>query len=30
MKLTTPLGGIKQAGAPETAEKYVTPLFTCG
>jgi len=31
MKLTQPLGGIQQAGAPKTAEKQVTPIvFTCG
>jgi len=31
MKLTQPLGGIQQAGAPEAAAKSVTPVvFTCG
>jgi len=27
MKLTSPLGGIQQAGALETAAKSVTPCF---
>jgi len=31
LKVTQPLGGIQQAGAPKTAEKQVTPIvFTCG
>jgi len=31
MKLTKPLGGIQQAGAPEAAAKSVTLIvFTCG
>jgi len=28
MKLTSPLGGIQEAGAPETAAQSVTPCFT--
>jgi len=27
MKFTSPLGGIQQVGAPETAAKSVTPCF---
>jgi len=30
MKFTSPLDGIQQAGAPETAAKSVTPCFTFG
>jgi len=30
MKFTSPLGGLQQAGAPETAAKSVTPCFTFG
>jgi len=30
MMLTLPVGGIQQAGAPETAAKSVTPCFTFG
>ena len=30
MKFTSPLGGIHQAGASETAAKSVTPCFTFG
>jgi len=27
MKLTSPLGGIQQAGVPETSAKSLTPCF---
>jgi len=30
MKLTSPLGGIQQAGASKTAAKSVTPCFAFG
>jgi len=30
MKVTSPLGGIQQADAPEIAAKWVTPCFTLG
>jgi len=30
MKFTSPLGGIKQAGAAEAAGKSITPCFTSG
>jgi len=30
VKFTSPLEGIQQAGAPETAMKNFTPCFTCG
>jgi len=30
MNFTSPLGGIQQAGAPETAAKRVTPCFYLG
>jgi len=30
MKFASPLGGIQQAGAPETPAKYVAPCFTFG
>jgi len=30
MKFTSPLGGIQQVGAPETAAKSVTPCLTVG
>jgi len=30
MKFASPLGGIQQAGAPDTAAKSVTPCFTFG
>jgi len=30
MKCASPIGGIQQAGAPETAAKSVAPYFTFG